>query len=244
MNKNLKRELKSVFEAPAPVRKSSFLRELDYPKESRFDFIKSQAGYIRKRVWILSVLIFIFTLSGVYFYKAAVSFVWVVSSVLPFISLTSIIEIVRSTTCNMDELEMSCKHSLSEITFIRLAILGTANLIVLCSILFVFMRRTDFGFLKLGLYLVTPFLLNCYGSLFVINRLKKSWEITYVCGCVTAFVSTLNVLFTIQANGIYTDIYRTTGAMLFIILVVLTVKEIIKLFKKTEELHWNSTLTA
>lgn len=242
MRNNLKRELKSAFEAPIPTRKNTFLSHFDYPKASRFDFIKSQTGYIRKRVWVLSALLFIGTLMGLYFYKVSTSFVWVVSSVLPFISLVSMSEVLRSTTYNMDELEMSCKHNFIKVSLIRLEILGIANLVILISILLSFMGKTDFGFFRLGLYLITPFLLNCYGSLFAINYLK-SREITYICGGVTAFVSILNALLTIQINNIYTEKYWPFWIMSFIILAVLNGKEVAKLIKKMEELQWNSSLT-
>ncbi|WMM26275.1 hypothetical protein RBU61_06255 [Tissierella sp. MB52-C2] len=242
MRNNLKRKLKSAFEAPAPIRKSIFLSQFDYPKASRFDFIKSQAGYIRKRVWVLSLLLFIGTLIGIYYYEVSTSIVWVVSSIFPFISLASIAEILRSTTYNMDELEISCKHNFLEVSLIRLGILGIANFAVLISILLLFMGQTDFGFFRLGLYLITPYLLNCYGSLFAINRLK-SREITYICGIVTAFVSLLNALFTIQINDIYTERYWSFWLMSFIILTVLSYKEVVKLIKKMEGLQWNSSLT-
>lgn len=243
MKMNLKKELKSVFEAPIPARKKHFMSQFDYPKASQFDFIKSQAGYIRKRVWVLSVLIFIGTLTGLYFYKVSASIVWAVSSTLPFIFLASISEIVRSTTHNMDELEMSCKHNFLEVSLIRIGILGVVNLLVLTSILLLFMSKTDFGFFRLGLYLITPYLLNCYGSLFAINRLK-SREITYICGGITAFISISNALLSMQINDIYTAKYRLFWIMTFIILAVLIVIEITKLIKKTEELQWNLKLTA
>jgi len=243
MSNNLKGKLKSVFEAPAPAKKNIFLSQIDYPKASRLDFIKSQAGYIRKHVWVLSLLLFIGTLIGIYYYEVSASVVWVVSSVFPFISLVSMSEILRSTTYNMDELEMSCKHNFLEISLIRLGILGIANFAVLISILILLIGKTDFGFFRLGIYLITPYLLNCYCSIFVINRLK-SREIIYVCGVVTASVSILNALSAIQINDIYTDKYCSFWIAAFIILALLSCKEIVELIRKMEELKWNSSLTA
>lgn len=242
MRNNLKKRLKLVFEAPIPTRKTLFLNQLDYPKASRFDFIKSQVGYIRKHIWFLSVLLFIGTIIGLYYYEVPTYVVWVVSSTLPFISLASIAEIVRSTTYNMVELEMSCKHNLLEVSLIRLGILGVSNLTVLFGILLLFIGKTDFGFFRLGLYLTTPFLLNCFCSLFVTNRFK-SREIIYICGGVTAFVSVLNSLLTIQINDIYTEKYWLFWITMFIMLSVLSAIEVAKLIKKTEELQWNLQLT-
>ena len=242
MNNNLKKKLKSAFEAPIPARKKIFLNEFDYPKASYIDFIISQAGYIRKHIWVLSILLFISTIMGIYYYRISIHAVWAVSSVLPFILLISINEILRSTTYNMDELEMSCKHNFSEISLIRMGILGMADFIVIIGILILLMGKTDFGFFRLGLYLLTPYLLNCYSSLFAINRLK-SREIIYICGVITASVSILNALLIIRVNDIYTDRYRSLWIAAFIILAVLICKEIVKLIKKMEELQWNSSST-
>lgn len=242
MRSDFKRGLKLAFEAPTPTRKNAFLSKLDYHKASRIDFIKSQLGYIRKPVWFLSALLFIGTLIGLYYYEVSTSFVWIISSITPFISLASISEISRSTTYNMEELEMSCKHNFLEISLIRLGILGVANFTLLVSILLLFMGKTNLGFFRLGLYLITPFLLNCYGSLFVINCFK-SRETTYICGGITAFVSILNAIITMQMNNIYTEKYWLFWIMIFILLAVLSAIEVWKLINGMEELQWNSSLT-
>lgn len=243
MKNNLKNQLKSAFEAPMPIGKNSFLSTFDYPKASKFEFIKSQLSYIRKRVWFLSLFLFAATLTGMYFYKVSYSFIWIISSALPFISLVSILEIVRSSTYNMEELEISCKHNLLELSLIRLGVLGASNFIVLISILLLFNKNTDFGFFRLGLYLTTPFLLNCCLSLLIINCLK-SREIIYICSGITAFISILNTLVATQADYIYTEKYWIFWAIAFIISIASSAKELVKLVKKMEELQWNLQLTA
>ncbi|CRZ34027.1 hypothetical protein DFR55_1087 [Herbinix hemicellulosilytica] len=243
MKYKLKKELKTVFDAPAPARKEEFINLLEYPKANRLDFFISQIGYIRKRVWILSLLLFIGTLIGLYFSGASYSFVWVVSSVLPFVSLVTISEIARSITYNMDELEMSCKYNLLEVSLIRIGILGVVNLAVFIGILLLLSGKTDLGFIRLGIYLSTPYLLNCYGSLFVINR-SKSRDTVYICGSVTALVSILNSLISIRIYDIYLERNRMFWAIAFIMFAVLSLKEIVKFIKRMEDLKWNSSLTA
>lgn len=243
MNKNLKKELKSTFQAPRPTRKQAFLNHFDYPKANRFDFIKSQTGYIRKRVWVLSILLFVGTLLTLYFYQTPISSLWVVSSVLPFLLLVSMTEITRSTSYNMTELEMSCKHSFSEVILARLGILGIFNSVVLFAIVLLFISKTDLQFFRVGLYLIMPFLLNCYGSLFVVNHLPYK-EAIYICGGITGFVSILNSLITTQVNNIFAEKYSMFWIMVFIVVTVLIITEIRKFMKRTEELQWNSSLTA
>jgi hypothetical protein len=242
MRNKLEKQLKSAFEAPVPAGKHQFLAKLDYPKARRIDFFKSQLGYIRKRVWVLSALLFIITFLGLYFYHVSTSFIWIISSALPFISLVSISEIVRSTSYNMEELEMSCKHNYLEVSLARMGILGAADFIVLISILLLFMEKTDLGFFRLGLYLITPFLLNCYGSLYIVNRLKNK-ETMYICGCITAFVSVLNALLSMQISELYTEKYWLVWAVSFVILAVLSGRKAAILIKNMEELQWNSSLT-
>lgn len=242
MKTNLKKELKKAFDPPASTGKKTFLSSFTYPKGSNLDFITSQIGYIRKRVWILSALLFIGTLTGLHFYKVSVNFVWMLSSLWPFISLTTMNEIFRSTTYRMDELEISCKHNFLKIGLVRMGILGAFNLTAWIGILLLLIGKVDFGFIQLGLYLIVPYLLNCYGSLFIVNRLKGR-EISYVCGVVTAFVTMLNSLLVIQINTIYTEKYKMLWGVVFIILTLLTVWEVRKLIKKMEELQWNSLLT-
>lgn len=242
MRNKLKQELKTAFDAPTPEKKDKFINQLDFPKASRIDFILSQLGYIRKRVWIMTLLLFFGTLFGLYICRASTSFVWIVSSVLPFISLVSISEISKSITCNMDELEMSCKYNLLEVSLIRMGILGAMNFVIFIGLIILFMGKTEIGFVRLGLYLLTPYLLNCYGTLFFINRIK-SRETTFICGGVTAFVSILNTMLTVQIHEIYTEKYRVLWILAFIILAVLSVKEFVRLIKKMEDLQWNSSLT-
>ena len=137
---------------------------------------------------------------------------------------------------------MSCKHNYLEVSLARMGILGAADFIVLISILLLFMEKTDLGFFRLGLYLITPFLLNCYGSLYIVNRLKNK-ETMYICGCITAFVSVLNALLSMQISELYTEKYWLVWAVSFVILAVLSGRKAAILIKNMEELQWNSSLT-
>lgn len=242
LKKALKNELKHAFDTPPPARRDEFLDRLEYPRAGRVDLVISQMGYIRKRFWVLSVLLFAGTLASLYFCGAPASLVWILSSTLPFISLAGISEIARSATYKMEELEMSCKYNLLEISLVRLGILGAANFILLGGILFMLSGKTSFGLVRLGLYLFTPYLLTCYGTLFAVNRLK-SRETMYVCGGVTGFVSIMNALLRMQVRDVYAENYLLFWAAAFIAFVALSAKETAKLISETEELGWNSSLT-
>lgn len=242
MRDKLKKELKSAFEAPAPVKKDIFLNQINYPKAGRIDFIISQLGYMGKHIWIISVLIFLTTLYCLYVCRVQVSLVWIFSSILPFISLISISEIIKSSRYKMEELEMSCKYNFLEVSLVRMGILGVTDLFVLTGIILLFKWKTDLSFIRLGLYFTTPYLLTCYGSLLTINRLR-SRETMYVCGTVTIFVSMLNAVLSMQVKDLYTESYSLIWLLAFICLAILSARELAKLIKKMEELQWNSSLT-
>ena len=55
----LKRELKGVYPAPAPEKKEEFLKGLPVPGTSPVEILAGQIGYIRKSVWLLSLLLVI-----------------------------------------------------------------------------------------------------------------------------------------------------------------------------------------
>lgn len=243
MNKKLKSQIKSAFNVSESIGKDEFLKSITYPKSRPSDFVLEQIGYIRKRVWMISLLILIATLYGLHLYgdERALEIVWGISSVLPFVSLIMIAEVTRSMVCNMVELEMSCKHSLFEVILVRLSILGSFNFIVFVLTLILFMGKTDFSLVRLGIYVLTPFLLTCLGSLFVINKIH-SREITYICGGISGFVSLINTILTTQYSIIFENQYRLFWGILFFSLVFLVGGEIVKLLKKMEEFQWHSQL--
>ncbi len=244
MNKKLNQYLKSAFDTPTPIHKKAFLQNLNFPKTSSFDFTCSQVGYIRKRVWVFSSLILISILVTQTFLVDSNFFdgVWFISSVLPFVSLLSITEIARSTSFNMEELELSCKHSLSNIILTRLGVLGVFNFAILGIILFFLSLQTQTAIIKLGVYILVPFLLTTVLSLFTLNYLKCR-ETTYICGGISVFVSVINSVIIANICIIYADKFFYLWVISFSLLLITTASQIIKLLKKTEELNWNLLLT-
>ena len=240
MKKKLKSQLKASFEAPVPVRKTEFLQSLNFPKTNRLDFILSQIGYIRKRVWIISCLLFALALFGLRADNNGLNLTWVISSIMPFVSLVTITEIAKSASHSMAELEMSCKYNFAGVVLARLGILGSFNLLLfgLIIILFNINGEIGFGILRTGLYLFVPFMLTCSLSLFAINRLH-SRETVYICGAVSCFIGIANAIFTTQYKPAFSSEYMIFWGFAFIILVIFAITEIIKFIRKTEELQWN-----
>lgn len=245
MNRKLKQQLNSAFEPPVPIKKDAFLQTFNYPKESYFNFICYQIGYIRKYVWAISALLLVIALGSLYYIpeEGILEIVWIVSSLLPFVTLLTVTEISRSASYNMAELEMSCKFNLSDIILVRMGILGTANFMLFVIILVFTMFKTDYSILRLGTYIVVPFLLTLVLSLVVLNHMR-SRETIYVCAGISCGVSVLySVLrFSVEIAFTYDNLY--IWGILCCILIISAVIQIKKLIKKTEELQWSLPLTA
>lgn len=129
MDQELKKALQDAFEAPAPKRKEAFLRSVPQPGISNLSFMISQAGYIRKRVWGISGVLF-----GVAYLGACVlgqDVMWVISALLPFAAVSVVSEHHRSYVFQMSELEMAARFSLKSVALARIGILGISHLLLL-----------------------------------------------------------------------------------------------------------------
>ena len=236
MKNKLKTELQSAFNPPQSNKKDSFIRNFNYPKASYYDFLLYQIGYIRKRVWCASVLLLVgawLALKTVDSNSFTYEVLWELSSILPFIALLAVTEILSSTSFNMAELEMTTRFSLGNILLTRMCILGIANLFVFLIILAAMSFKVEYSFFRLGVYLLLPYLLTCFGSLLILNK-SASKETVYYCAGVSCSVSILNILVANSKTIIYSDN--------FVYLWVAISIQGVKFIKKTEELQWNLLL--
>ena len=134
MRKEMRQALEKAFEAPKALGKQHFLKE---HKGKRYyirmdEFILLQVGYIRKRTWMISAVVFILGITAASVMKSEL--VWVLSAVMPFLALTIISEWMRSIAYGMFELEQVTRFSFKSVLLARLGILGMANfLIFICQ---------------------------------------------------------------------------------------------------------------
>lgn len=243
MNKKLKKELKAAFNAPTPTRKLDFLMDFPYPEANMFEFVCSQISYIRKRFWILSICVVITMLTCAEIFDNGYKTMVLLSTALPLLTLIGVVEINKSLSHNMQELEMSCKYSLGKIILIRLSAIGSFQFIVLLTLLIPFTTKTNLGFLRNTVYIITPFLLCSYLSLFITNHLKTK-DTIYICGVVTGFISICTFILTTNIDKVYASQFIIFWNLTFILMIGLIGYEICKLMRRTEELQWNSRLTA
>lgn len=235
MNK-WKDELRQAFDAPRPLEKRKFLRNLKLPGMSVHEFMFSQIGYIRKWVWCVSVLILTVSVLGFAFLPGTV--LWLISGLTPLLALTSISESGHSELYKMAELEMATRFSLRSVVFARLAILGLVNLLLLGILMLIGLQNGTVAPFAAALYIITPFLLTTFAGLYIVSKFRGQGAM-YACVGTSVGIS----IFLFIAHNIIPFIYRrqclTTWMIIALALLFGNGKQYIAIIKKTEELAWN-----
>lgn len=248
MNQKLKNALKASFEAPLPADKERFLKTLRYPKISRHKFFLSQFGFIRKRVWALSVMIVLigwalaFLPPALNNWTAEAEKIWSVSAVLPFLAMLTATELYRSSFYRMAELETVCRFSLPQIVMARITILGGGNFVILALLLIFMSRASAYSVLQVIAYLMVPYLITCGVCLCILNRVRGR-ESVYSCAAAACLVCVTNITFSSTIELLYTNICLSYWMLLFVFSGVLIVIQMRKLLKQTEDKTWNLLLT-
>ena len=105
MNRQLKRSIQKAFEAPKPneQEKADFLKNLHHPPISMWQFILTQATYLRKKTWIFSALLLLPAVIGAF--HIGHETLWITSAIVPFLGLLAVAENNRSITYGMSEFE-------------------------------------------------------------------------------------------------------------------------------------------
>lgn len=233
---NWKNELKQAFDAPSPLRKREFMRQLDCPRMRIREFLFTQIGYIRKWVWCVSAFTFIASVLSAAFLSDDI--LWIISALTPLLALTIISESGRSECYEMAELEMATRFSLKSVVLARLGILGVTNLMLLCLLVPIGLWNNVFSPVASGLYIITPYLLTTFFGLFIVRKFKGR-EAIYACAGVTVCIS-FSVLFSHSAvSHIYQENYLVWWAAGALALCIGTGKQYITIINRTEELAWN-----
>lgn len=226
-------ELKQAFDAPQPMQKRFFLRHLSLPCIPIHSFLFSQIGYIRKWVWVMSIIILLVSILGLIFLPGTV--LWLISSLTPLLALTIISESGRSKLYRMAELEMATRFSLRSVILARLSILGLMNLLLLGALLPIGVWSDTSAPFAATLYIITPFLLTTFIGLYITRKFRGE-EAMYACIGISLGIS-ISLLF---SHNIIPFIYQSqclaAWAIAALTLFGGSVKQCIAIIKKTEEL--------
>ena len=236
MDQELKKALQDAFEAPAPKRKEAFLRSVPQPGISNLSFMISQAGYIRKRVWGISGVLF-----GVAYLGACVlgqDVMWVISALLPFAAVSVVSEHHRSYVFQMSELEMAARFSLKSVALARIGILGISHLLLLLFLIPACAWFHTSSLFQTGLYLLVPYLLTDTATLWLCRRIRGR-EVIYAGAGVAVMVGFLPLLARYTGGWLQQDGMFRGWAVSTVLLCFTAVSEWKKSIGRTEELAWN-----
>ena len=101
MDQNMRKALRKAFEAPPPKQMEAFTRRFQKPEIGTKDLLLLQAFYIRKPVWLLSLLLL--GASAFMVQKSYDGTLEALAAAMPFLAAFSVMEYARSYTCNMSE---------------------------------------------------------------------------------------------------------------------------------------------
>lgn len=156
----MERQLRELWQAPAPRRRDIFLAGRAMPVISHGAFVLTQAAYIRKRVWVLSVAIFFAVVGITAGWQRDV--LWVAAGAMPFLALIASWEQTRSVVYNMTELELTTRFSVKSIVLARMGLLGSFHLALLFLLLPLLALYEQMGVWRTGVYLLVPYLLTTF----------------------------------------------------------------------------------
>lgn len=236
MKYNEKTILQEAFTAPPPKRKEEFFKNRAQTSISTASFMKMQIAYIRKRVWVMSALVFVCAALGVEF--AGQDCVWVVAALMPFIALCTVTESARSVTYGMAELEMASRFSLKSILLARLGAIGLMHAAILCLLIPFVGNQASVPLTQIGVYWLVPYLLTSVLGLMAVRKVHGK-EAVYICMGIAAVVSYLNFIL----KEILPQLYEEKQLLWWIAAGIYLLAKVLKEYKKalyeTEELAWN-----
>lgn len=233
---NWKTELHRAFSPPTPSNKREFLRNTEIPQVSFLHILISQAGYMRKRVWIISAMVYFSAL-----FAAQISFPYIlplISACTPLLALLLVSESGRSECYAMAELELSTRFSLRSVVLARLGLLGCLHFFLLVLLVVLGCGNSTYPPFSVGLYISVPFLLTSFLGLFISQKHRGQDGLYYCVGstiCISVFILASHISLTI----IYEEQYLIWWAAGLMALCVGIRKQFTKIMNRTEERLWN-----
>lgn len=242
MDRKLKETIRLAYEVSIPNGKTAFLSQFREPLIGRGQFLLNQLGYMSKTMYVIcgavlaSVIWFITTAK-----PDGVETLWTAGAFLPFLTLFSVTEFMRSMSWSMAELEMSCRYSLADVIMARSFIMGVLQLITVIAIMVFSSGTVGLGFTVTAVYMLTPYLLSLVLSMALLRRIKRR-ESVYLSVAVCCGISGASSAAKYMYSFIFETVYIKRWCILFIVLTVLAVYEFIKLKKNLEDNEWNLSL--
>lgn len=236
MKNELKDALNVAFYAPEPKNKQLFLKKIRPREVSTSEMLLQQVRYIRISVWFISIAFIAFAFIGSWMQIPEADELFPV--LMPFLAVVSVLENRRSKKYGMSELEMVTRFSLRSVILARMIILGAAFLFTLVITSPVIATAFGGETIVTAMHMLIPYLTTMTISLQV-ERSNLGRKLEYGSMAIAAIISVFmiwikNVDVTFVRH--YSEIIRSWGVLITIILVGVTVFEQWKTLEGVEEL--------
>lgn len=138
---------------------------------SYLEFVISQVRFIKRSVCIAQLLLLAMCFFGLEIFQESMWQVAWVSAVLPVFIMGGMLEMSKSFSGNMLEMELATKYTLNQVLVARVLLLGGINFIEL-SLVFLYsgLKVENFSFTLL-VYMSVPFLMTTFLCLMIVNRI-------------------------------------------------------------------------
>ena len=190
MKKDLENELRKLYsEVPSPnpssinetvLKVRRIVNETLIKGLTFWEFYFQQFGFIRKKIWIIQFAILLFCGLKLYYYSDSIQGVTLIASITPLIFLSGITELSRTYTYRTVELELSTQYTLKQVMMSRISILGIIDILSITLLGIMAKTSTLVNPYTIFLYICVPFMITCFGCLWILNRFKNK-ECNYYC---------------------------------------------------------------
>ena len=176
-------------------------------------FLLSQIFYIRKRVYLASLLILALAVIAADY--VGENSVGAVAAMMPFIALCMVTESARSETYGMAELEMASRFSIKTIMLARFGTIGFVHMVLLCVLILVVRHSTFISFIHAGIYLLVPYLAASVLEFAAVRRFRGK-EAVSACMAISVMVSVINTLL----KGLLLELFGPKQIIVWVLLAV------------------------
>ncbi len=234
MTGQLKTAIKREFEAPKAKGKKTFIRKIRPRQISMSDMLLQQVKYIRITTWAALFFVIFTTVLGLLWEIENID--RIITALMPFTAVLMILEMKRSYTYNMSELEAVTRFSLKSIILARIVILGTMSLFVLAAISPLLAKASGERIFSTAVKNIIPYQATMLICLHI-ERSSFGRKNTYASIAAAAIFSVLIIWIdeiSMFAQLYHTQFFETIGAVMIIALMALTFIEQKKLLNNLE----------
>ncbi|WP_050607516.1 hypothetical protein [Clostridium niameyense] len=241
MSKELEDNIKLLYNSAPPASNSTGMedtiikvRQLVKQSEDKplsfWKFFFLQFGFMRKKVWFIQIVIILAFSIKLTCSSKGVETLAMISSAAPLLVIAGIKELARSYTYEMAEIELSTTYSFKQLMITRITILGLIDILGLTILLILSGVSMKLHLIALILYIFVPFLVTCFGCLFILNNFK-SMDKDYKCILFGLFVMIMIFIITYTFPNLYEPSACFIWSIMFLISLIGVIREIYKLGK-------------